>query len=237
MPWKPPLILASSFLLVVFTAHGEASVGDSNFRIKKFDARSCANCHSIEPGLSHSSQGLDCLSCHSSLATDPNHTNGGIAKQDNMLKAAPRALCASCHSTPENPASALAHALADGRAHLQFAQPKGGAGLDQESRQCLSCHDGSTAASSGVRVNSDGGAALGMSKAIRSMHPIGVAYDSNPKPHMTAQYWPQSRLPGEIRLFSGKLGCGSCHSVYAGERQMLAREPKRGDLCLDCHIK
>ncbi|NQU47328.1 MAG: hypothetical protein HQ519_01670 [Planctomycetes bacterium] len=54
---------------------------------------------------------------------------------------------------------------------------------------------------------------------------------------MAPQYRPVTSLPKEIRLFQGRVGCGSCHTTYGGEKQMLAGDPKRGTLCLSCHIK
>jgi len=42
-----------------------------------------------------------------------------------------------------------------------------------------------------------------------------------------------------VQLFgaAGRIGCGSCHSVYSGVEKMLSLEPTRGGLCLSCHIK
>ncbi|NNK62673.1 MAG: hypothetical protein HKO98_05620 [Gemmatimonadetes bacterium] len=38
-----------------------------------------------------------------------------------------------------------------------------------------------------------------------------------------------------IRLFDGNLGCGSCHSVYAGEPGLLVMRNERSRLCTSCH--
>lgn len=71
----------------------------------------------------------------------------------------------------------------------------------------------------------------------RSEHPIGVRYDSLGNPRQVPQFQPVGALPAQLRLFGGKLGCGTCHSVYSGVEGMRAVSDLRGGLCLSCHIK
>ncbi len=260
MTWKIPIALSSSVVLVALAASGRASggsnsldLGEDGAKPARYTAQTCAQCHQVSTELDHpveipirvsgelplgSGKRLDCLTCHNDQATDPNHTLRMTGSGGGLLRQSPRALCQNCHDQPADPASSLAHGLSMGKAHLGFGKDRGnGIGLDRETRECLSCHDGTTASVSGVRDPHLPGIYPGGASSIREMHPIGVRYDSMPKPNMAPQYRHERELPRVIRLFQGKLGCGSCHSTYARQKLMLARNPKKGKLCLDCHIK
>ena len=222
-------------------------------------ASTCLECHALSSSLSHplgvrpqlapgaaaaaaglplAGGGIDCLTCHRSRVLDPGHTDR--LGRDDYLRRPARTLCATCHATPVNPGSPLTHARLTGRAHLGGSQGRlvARGGLDRESRECLSCHDGSSASNAAVRDGT--GSRLpwrgGGSRALTSEHPVGVEYGSL----LSANGWrglrPPSALPEELRLFDGRVGCGSCHSVYSGGRSMLALETER-QLCLGCHIK
>ncbi len=219
----------------------------------------CVSCHRSGSGLSHpvdvpflgtqilpSSRGrLGCLSCHDQRAASPGHTSLLPGSGRNLLRLPTAQLCRSCHDQPLDPGGPVAHAISLGRAHLQgawkdsfgavlVAQPR--FGLDQESRSCLSCHDGTTAGIAAIRA--PGQAALPPVGMLASRdHPIGVRYSSFPKGSMAPQYRPESTLPDPIRLFGGNVGCGSCHSPYAGQEELMAVDPRRGNLCLKCHVK
>lgn len=214
-------------------------------------------CHTQTKGLNHPvgvipaektelplGQGrIDCLTCHSDAATQQRHTGLNGSKGDPMLRKSTRELCSSCHKgsldrlqgdTPES------HGVAMGRAHFEqpayhLAATPGR--FDRETLECLSCHDGSSASHSGVREVSGKRRGGATSLSIQSMHPIGVRYEWTPKGRMAPQYKPVSSLPDRVRLFDGKVGCGSCHSIYSKEEQMMAVDPRRGKLCLSCHIK
>ncbi|MHC4293642.1 MAG: cytochrome c3 family protein [Planctomycetota bacterium] len=40
-----------------------------------------------------------------------------------------------------------------------------------------------------------------------------------------------------IRLFNDRVGCGSCHSLYAQTEKNLVDRYEMGVLCRQCHIK
>ena len=42
-------------------------------------------------------------------------------------------------------------------------------------------------------------------------------------------------LDKRIRLFNGKVGCGSCHNPYSKNAKFLVIETEGGRLCLSCH--
>jgi predicted CXXCH cytochrome family protein len=41
----------------------------------------------------------------------------------------------------------------------------------------------------------------------------------------------------QIRLFDGRLGCGSCHSLYSQQQKKLVMSNQNGKLCIKCHNK
>lgn len=64
-------------------------------------------------------------------------------------------------------------------------------------------------------------------------HPIGMDYS-----RVALQKASRYRYPlmnHRIRLFDGRVGCGSCHSLYSNERKFLVQHNYRGALCRECH--
>ena len=94
-----------------------------------------------------------------------------------------------------------------------------------ESTACLSCHDGSLA--SGVIH----GARQGLPLDLRAGHPVGLAY----RVGRGGSLRPPASVDHRIRLPDGRVGCGSCHSPYSGERFMLVVPNDGSRLCLACH--
>ena len=174
----------------------------------------------LEDGL------LTCVTCHRDDAASHGVSR---ARHDGFLRsrAVGRAQCAQCHQRLDGTAN-RSHAISVGRAHLDAAkqpalgagQPTGDPAIDQESRSCLSCHDGSGAKGLGVG------------------HPVGVLYD---KPYRGSErrrrlsLTPARSLDARVRLPEGQVGCGSCHSPYAGLEKMLVMTNDRGELCKSCH--
>jgi predicted CXXCH cytochrome family protein len=123
--------------------------------------------------------------------------------------------------------------------------PGGIDSLDQRSRMCLSCHDGSVALndyydSGGPPVYIDEAFQIGAAGNLVDDHPIGVA----------AQY----PIAGTIELNAPTLSssglypfqeadavvsCSSCHDVHgkSGVDKLLRVDNNSSALCLVCHIK
>jgi len=255
---RPLLLLPLATVATLAAAPQSGSGGASPAAVQPplpgpvlYAADDCLSCHREQQSkdLNHplgvlggkASSPIDCLTCHEAASTRPQHTQRTRGSHDPLLKANPQQLCLSCHKQEGlSNASSLSHGLAMGRAHLATSSkaPARGLGLDRESRDCLSCHDGSTASAAGVREHGSAAwAGLEQASRIRNMHPVGVRYDASSKGSMAPQYRPKRSLPISIRLFDDKVGCGSCHSLYSREEQMLAANPQRGKLCLSCHIK
>jgi predicted CXXCH cytochrome family protein len=256
--WKPTLAIIATIVLAAsldtqLTAN--LAVSDSSKpSASSFSAQSCVQCHSQSNGLNHpvgvlQSQAvdlplaagkIDCLTCHNEQATSPMHAEKSGNRKDNMLRQPANGLCQSCHQSDllaDDGHSRISHGIAMRKAHYQDTDSSAKrveGRLDSETRECLSCHDGSAANHSGVR---DAGLGPDRSVATESMHPIGVRYSTMARPNQTPQFRAVSGLPNTVRLFDGKLGCGSCHSIYSEEKQMMAVDMKRSKLCLSCHIK
>jgi predicted CXXCH cytochrome family protein len=110
-------------------------------------------------------------------------------------------------------------------------------GLDEESQTCLSCHDGTVATGIGVGGDEVPGVHAGS-------HPVGVAYVDGALPGIKkpgggggyGQLRAATGLDSRIRLFSGQVGCGSCHSPYSQEQKLLVMSNYRSALCMNCHL-
>jgi len=179
--------------------------------------------------------GVGCLTCHGDELAD--HGLTGRPASGLHLRRTPGALCASCHTPLQGPQNGRDHALLGRRAHLAPSSDDGhgAVGLDRESRGCLGCHDGSTASAAAVHEGGRGRNLLGAARALSGEHPVGIEYDGL-RGWQRGSLRPPSSLPSAVRLFDGRVGCGSCHSVYAPGPGLLVRQGDR-NLCLSCHIK
>lgn len=200
--------------------------------------RGCLSCHHFDRALSHPvdiapsravppelplADGLmTCLTCHDGPGAVPTE---------------PAALCAGCHDRAARRLGDL-HALALGRAHIaervgpgratgSFSARRGD--LDRESESCLACHDGAVASLPGIRMGRQGSPA---SRMLGGRHPIGVVQQPR---GVGDTLVPAHLLDRRIRLFDGRVGCGSCHTLYAGEEALLVMSNQGSALCLSCH--
>ncbi len=207
----------------------------------------CAGCHKINKNTSHpvgvkpsstiplqkylDRQGrLTCVTCHQ--VHKERDASLGREELKGFLRghAGGRAFCMTCHDKDRLGAS-WNHRLVVSYAHApdQFEERAGGSPLDSFSAECLSCHDGVISKMNPVEVRSGS-----FRHGIGLSHPVGVEYPSSGR---RDEFRPLSSLPGEIKLFNGKVGCLSCHNPYGGKKVLLSMENRRSALCLTCHIK
>jgi hypothetical protein len=175
---------------------------------------------------------VTCLTCHESLPGDDGRADPrlrGVAPGE----FAARDFCARCHTADADRSSAGLHWLAVGRAHVRESATTAGGLLDAESRRCMGCHDGVNAREF---ANSTPYRRGSMSVGDpRHNHPIGVEYPAVPRVGSASGLRPVSMLPGNLRLPEGKVGCVSCHDLYAADRYHLAMPIEASRLCLACH--
>jgi len=164
-----------------------------------------------------------CTTCHDLQAVDRPRLRGDGD------------LCVQCHAPWDTDRGSM-HALATNRAHPESPRDDARVALDwnmgpdPESSRCLSCHDGALASPGDVRI----GSATGFTAArlIGGQHPIGVK--QGPR-GIGDNLRRADQVDPAIRLYDGRLGCGSCHSPYAGNEMMLVIPNDRSRLCLACH--
>lgn len=190
---------------------------------------------------------MTCLTCHDvGLAVD--HTITAVSGGSLLRSAASAAgLCAMCHSARDASQSNL-HATMLNQAHLR--QPQSGRAmrltassaaneeLDELSVTCLGCHDGSVA---GKVIDHTLASGVGQARPVRrpmaigATHPIGIDYDKARRTSPGAALRHALELDPSIRLFDGRVGCGTCHSTYSTRPFNLVMSNLRSRLCLSCH--
>lgn len=213
----------------------------------------CEQCHTMDPLFSHPvnvtpssrvasnsfplDQGrLVCVTCHSERATQTHAKGSGSMLRSGFQGTS---FCQQCHTTVGHDARS-AHAAGLGRAHLEVGRGRsdsisqfGESSLDDESTRCVTCHDGTFGGDAGNHsVRNRAG-----KPEPRSDHPIGVGYRARRDLGSDLRLVDASRLDRRVRLFGRTVGCGSCHSPYAGTQDQLVVSNQRSQLCLTCHIQ
>ncbi len=142
-----------------------------------------------------------------------------------------RVFCYACHKGEmEGHAGSdqPAHSRSAGEAYGFEVIDKGNL-IDRLSMECLSCHDSSLASSANVRVGS------GIwNHGSGNAHPIGVNYMKAYQKGGLRNPW---SINPSIRLFDGKIGCGTCHNLYSKEKFYLVISNRDSALCFACHKK
>jgi predicted CXXCH cytochrome family protein len=183
---------------------------------------------------------ITCLTCHD-RATSAGNLRDADSKEERFLRR-PRGIefCGTCHMKMSGTMSEQSHWRLSAHAHLGSINPQATAseetklfagGIDTESRMCLSCHEDITVTIPSLYETN-------RQKRARwkrmSDHPIGMDYQ-----HAATRKSGRYKYPligqNRIRLFAGKLGCGSCHSPYSRLKKNLVMSNLRSALCLTCH--
>jgi predicted CXXCH cytochrome family protein len=130
--------------------------------------------------------------------------------------------CISCHEEdPQNPGHLL---IATAHTGNKFRVKDPSQPIDPLSAQCIGCHDGILAGSAKFIIGS------GVWQHRGDPHPIGVHYK---RARMrNGRLAPLSRLDERIRLFAGRIGCGTCHDMFSKLPGKLVMR----NLCTNCHI-
>ncbi len=181
---------------------------------------------------------LLCITCHIAHKTFDKNDTDHIQFDNNpyLLRFGQtgKRFCYQCHGSGPDGFTinkSNSHALGFAKAHSLSHDISLKNILDDGSRECLSCHDGSLSTdaevnASGVRWEHSGG--IGVS------HPIGIEYNEISRRKHRA-YHPASSIDRRIKLFDGKIGCQTCHTHYSEVPHLLVMDNKRSRLCLQCH--
>lgn len=212
----------------------------------------CTRCHSVDTGRTHpvgirpvrpipegwplDPQGrLVCSTCH-----DPHRpVRKGVDPLPAPLLRGDQAgerFCQACHSIKDPGNLRGWHVLVAQTVHgvtSKIASGRWGT-IDPLSARCLGCHDGTIGRDVSNRVR---GSHLSVTPG--TSHPIGMDYVESMGKRAGRRRWSNlvdvARLDERIRLFGGKVGCGSCHNPYASNPKFLIFSPRAGRLCLSCH--
>ncbi|MEO5348094.1 MAG: cytochrome c3 family protein [Magnetococcus sp. YQC-3] len=199
----------------------------------------CVQCHANAVRLSHPSgffpkralaaqfpldwKGtLTCSSCHTI------HASGA-----GLLRSTQRgpAFCHECHDAKFFEAMADRGTSVTLSGHLDTRKQTEAVtlSLDAFTVQCLGCHSDQEGGDRRVGINMGG--VLQHNKSSMN-HPIGVNYEQTVR---QGGYHPLTRLPPEILLPDGNVGCISCHEGYSGRHGKLVKSNAGSGLCLTCH--
>jgi len=218
--------------------------GDINYSCSK------SGCHDLDSALSHpvgvrptgiaepdmpldQDSCITCLTCH----TMPSSPDKDKMTATMLHVPSEAGFCAKCHLKMGGTSMEQSHWQFSTYAHLGPINPNGRhfpnsetfGCIDKESHSCLGCHD--TISASTEQVS--------WSKPARqkdmSDHPIGMSYQDIAA-RKANRYFPLSNVR-QIRLFDGRLGCGSCHSLYSSHQKKLVTNNERSELCVKCHNK
>lgn len=174
----------------------------------------CTTCHEGEPG------------------TSPEHRVRNPRIQDD----GPARFCSACHTSPDAERTRAAHWRSVDRAHVR-PDVDDGAGwngsIDAESRRCLGCHDGVSAADA---IGNGRARTVGfLNGRPNGDHPIGGDYRHAAHRRPDSALRPIQLLPPGIRLPGGRVSCVSCHDLYAGTPILLTVPIEESRLCFACH--
>ncbi len=216
----------------------------------------CTDCHDPDPLFSHPvdfvpsmkiPEGfplvdgrMTCTTCHDDRW--PQAHAAARSAGSSLLRSSQFGIdfCSNCHEQASMEVTDM-HAHAISRAHHVWGDgsPSFGVSADKRSkpdysassRICMSCHDGfiaSSAAGPHGAFSSSGGT------AGSTDHPVGLDYRLTS--HDTdGRLVPASALDPRIRLFTDRVECESCHSLYSDERNKLVIGTTQTELCLSCH--
>ncbi|MCF6246554.1 MAG: cytochrome c3 family protein [Desulfobacula sp.] len=167
---------------------------------------------------------LSCITCH---FVHPFSINNKRFSQY-LLRRPGRGMvfCSACHQINQK-----GHIVFE-KVHtgtLTVTNPNGT--LDDYTLQCIECHDRFIDRTSRTR-----GAGKWKHFSLKLNHPVGISF-KNIALKKPAKFNSPVMLPKEIRLFNGKIGCGTCHNVYSKEKYMLVSDNFKSSLCQQCHKK
>ncbi|HWR59390.1 MAG TPA: cytochrome c3 family protein [Thermodesulfovibrionales bacterium] len=236
---------------------GIATTGPHGFKIDE-----CTNCHVTVPSDGQKGPfrmrgrvSVLCRKCHPSGMNSFSHPVGFRPQGTKIPPEFPlsydgRFTCSTCHDIHKEVVGAsgfrsyyLRHRIGEVRfcvachdkepmshenllsAHMKKKMATTGELLiDEVSNQCLACHNGVNA------KNIASGLPGCFCPEEQTGHPIGVQYETSGKKTKVLKH-----LDKSVKLYNGKLGCGTCHEPYSKNSKMLVIPNTGSALCLMCH--
>jgi len=229
----------------------------------KFTPKDCIICHTKENGGRNnlcSDVTEACATCHPTKRNYQAHPTDIVPKTHlpgDILLVEGLFTCVSCHDVHQGkrkagreaayflrrnvsgkPFCLICHDV-DDKGHLFMGTTHSGAfkvndnrgRIDATTLLCIECHDD--------RIDSMDkqlGAGSWNHFSSRLEHPIGSDYRQKYNKQPKA-FTPPALLNPKIQMFDGKIGCGTCHDRFSGQRYMLAMNNQGSRLCFSCHLK
>ncbi len=221
---------------------------EKNLFVKDISAL-CVSCHKDDVRLSHPVDMKPSMKIPSDFLLDRKgnltcnscHTTHKVSYGKYHLRAASigEPFCITCHQSLSEGAGL--HRSTIGSAHMagsvqnRYWPGSFGGYLDDVSIRCLICHDATFASESPIGKKVQGGE-FDHGRDVGLSHPVGVSYRDATDKYKGA-YKKIDKLPQEIRLFDGFVGCGSCHNPYGRRHFELVMSNEGSALCFACHNK
>lgn len=206
----------------------------------------CSECHEESKGLSHpvevmpsmevpSEFPLDwkgkmtCVTCH--VAHKANSKTIRYLLRKNAFG---ELFCRSCHNISIEGMDLHKASLETAHVGSRYTEKSRLDYIDELSIKCLNCHEASIAGD--VMIQPVGRGDFSHKPSIGLTHPIGTDYFDLSSEYMGAYVQPEL-LDERIRLFDGKVGCGTCHNPYSKKHFQLVMSNEGSKLCFACHRK
>ncbi len=241
MPSVPRALSAIGWLLLLAAVLDPHVAAASN---QSFEDDRCTECHRSKTARSHptgivppvadaslvlTADGtIGCVTCHFAHDVLPD----GMGAREIRL----RTRCRSCHP------SGLGHDRQRELVHELRDTPDGRVALAQQTRSCITCHDGTagpdTHVNDGPRMFSEQNqifTAAGDAPQLGRSHPILVDYQSVAQDNSHG-YRSELEMSPIIQFEDGEVGCLSCHDLFnSAQAERLVQSNVRSALCLQCH--
>jgi predicted CXXCH cytochrome family protein len=130
--------------------------------------------------------------------------------------------CSSCHLEKDMYDEGNQHAYGIDVAHVgvYYRNIKMTVDLDALTVKCISCHDGDIARDVGHNGPEEHPLGSNYREASRNNTKLRDLYD----------------VDGRLKLFNGKIGCGTCHDIFSTKSALLVKDNHGSALCTSCHL-
>jgi predicted CXXCH cytochrome family protein len=210
--------------------------------LKLILSSACENCHTdsrqqishpidISPGISVpydmplEDGMLSCITCHyvHSFSVQDKRSSYSFLRRSGKGPA----FCSACHGIDPKE-----HVFFENVHQDSYQKAHWNSSIDGYTLQCVECHDDKI----DMSLSSFGTETWRRFSNSQRNHPVGISF-AKIATKSPRKFNPVSTLPKEIRLYNGKIGCGTCHNAYSKEKFMLVENNWRSRLCLECHNK
>ena len=177
---------------------------------------------------------LTCATCHD-VHTDAETPFG---KKSFFLRRSEKGktFCDICHQNTNNLATGHEAVFREAHFDSKYIVDDLTMEIDNMSRNCLSCHDGSIGSSVKLNAGKWQHSEDFLEHDKGGMHSIGMRYRDVVDTNKKAMLRPLESVDKRIRFFEdGKMGCGSCHDPYSTIPKKLVIEDAQSKLCFACH--